>query len=219
MQNNSIGLDAMFQGLVNRGYSPAVVYDIGASDGGWTKWASQYWPSAKFVCFEPLEERKAALEMLAKENSRVQCVFTGLAEVDEVRSLGVGLDLYTSSFAYGSELARQVDVKRLDGLIESGEIPKPNFMKLDVQGYEKLVLSGGQNATAEADLILMECAFFPFCEAMSTLDESISFMSQNGFIPYEFVDWLRRPLDGAMGQCDLLFVRRDHSLVSNKSWG
>jgi hypothetical protein len=32
------------------------------------------------------------------------------------------------------------------------------------------------------------------------------------------VDFLRRPLDGAMGQCDILFVKRDHPLVSNHSW-
>ena len=91
-------------------------------------------------------------------------------------------------------------------------------MKLDVQGYERLVLDGGERALRYADLVLMECAFFAFCESMCTLDVSIAYMAQRGFIPYEFVDFLRRPFDGAMGQCDLLFVRRDHPLASNKRW-
>jgi hypothetical protein len=43
-------------------------------------------------------------------------------------------------------------------------------------------------------------------------------MSERGFIPYEFVDFLRRPLDGAMGQCDILFIKRNHQLVSNPVW-
>src|SRR5262249_40209762 len=51
-------MDAIFQGLVTRGYFPQTVYDIGAAEGGWTRWALRYWPNARFVCFEPLEERR-----------------------------------------------------------------------------------------------------------------------------------------------------------------
>ena len=53
---------------------------------------------------------------------------------------------------------------------------------------------------------------------MRTLDQTIAFMSEHGFIPYEFVDFLRRPLDGAMGQCDILFVRSGHPLVGDRRW-
>jgi len=44
-------------------------------------------------------------------------------------------------------------------------------------------------------------------------------MAERNFIPYEFVDYLRRPLDGAMGQCDILFIRRGHPLISDVGWG
>jgi hypothetical protein len=43
-------------------------------------------------------------------------------------------------------------------------------------------------------------------------------MRDQGFRPYEVVDVLRRPYDGAMGQCDLLFVRENHWLVSSNLW-
>lgn len=218
MEENAVGMDAMFKGLVSRGYSPSVVYDIGAAEGGWTRWASIYWPAARFICFEPLEERQADLKQLEKENARVQCVFSGLGDVDDVRQFGVTDDLYGSSFAYEGRSSRSVKIQRLDSLVEGGKIPLPNFMKLDVQGYEKHVLNGGELATRAAELILMECNFFAFCEAMSTLDVTIAYMSAKGYIPYEFVDFLRRPLDGAMGQCDILFVRRDHPLVSRRRW-
>ena len=94
----------------------------------------------------------------------------------------------------------------------------PSFIKIDVQGFEKLALDGGQEAMRHADLILMKCQFIPFCDnTRTTLDVTIAYMSDHNFIPYEFVDYLRRPLDGAMGQCDL-FVRKDHQLISNKHW-
>jgi hypothetical protein len=64
----------------------------------------------------------------------------------------------------------------------------------------------------------MECQFFAFCEDMQTLDKVIAYMSSRNFIPYEFVDFLRRPLDGAMGQCDILFIRKGHQLISNTKW-
>ena len=60
--------------------------------------------------------------------------------------------------------------------------------------------------------------FSLFVMICRTLDETIAYMSDYNFIPYEFVDYLRRPLDGAMGQCDILFVRKDHQLVSVHKW-
>lgn len=68
------------------------------------------------------------------------------------------------------------------------------------------------------DFILMECAFYPFCAEMQRLDQSIGFMAEAGFAPYEFVDFLRRPVDGAMGQCDILFIRREHAWMKNTRW-
>jgi hypothetical protein len=91
-------------------------------------------------------------------------------------------------------------------------------VKVDVQGFERRVLDGGTRALAHAELVLLECQFLPFCAEMRTLDETIAHMSALGFIPYEFVDLLRRPLDGAMGQCDILFARKKHPLVSDLRW-
>jgi len=53
---------------------------------------------------------------------------------------------------------------------------------------------------------------------MRFLDETIAHCSRLGLVPYEFVDLLRRPLDGAMGQCDILFIQKGHALVSDHRW-
>lgn len=53
---------------------------------------------------------------------------------------------------------------------------------------------------------------------MRRLDEAIAFLADAGFTPYEFVDFLRRPADGVMGQCDILFIRRDHGLMRDTRW-
>lgn len=216
---SGIGMAAALNGLKQRGYFPKVVYDIGAAEGNWTRNALEYWPDATYVCFEPLSERKKDLDALqAARPGQILVKSCGVGDTDGELSIGVSDFLWDSSFAYSGSLSRTVPVRRLDSLIDAGT-PLPSFIKIDVQGFEKRVLDGGKEALRHADLILMECQFFPFCDDMRTLDLTIAHMSANNFIPYEFVDYLRRPLDGAMGQCDILFVRKDHQLISNKQWG
>lgn len=219
LEEPGIGMAATLNGLKQRGYFPKVVYDIGAADGSWTRQALTYWPDATYVCFEPLAERKKDLDALqASRPEQVLVEGCGVGDVDGELSIGVSDFLWDSSFAYSGSSSRTVPVRRLDSLIAAG-MPLPSFIKIDVQGFEKRVLEGGQEAMRHAELILMECQFFPFCEDMRTLDMTIAYMSDHNFIPYEFVDYLRRPLDDAMGQCDILFVRKDHQLISNKQWG
>ena len=213
-----IGMAAMLNGLKQRGYVPKVVYDIGAAEGSWTRQAMQYWPDSTYVCFEPLIERRKDLDALkASRPDQILVEACGVGDTDGELSIGVTDFLYDSSFAYSGTSSRIVPVRRLDSLIATG-IPLPSFIKIDVQGFEKRVLDGGVEAIRYADLILMECTFFPFCEDMRTLDVTIAYMSMNNFVPYEFVDFLRRPIDGAMGQCDILFIRKEHQLISNKQW-
>lgn len=219
--DGDFGMERALRGLAERGYQPEVIYDVGAAEGAWTRLAARVWPKAKFVCIEPLEERDAALKQLAADlPGRVQSLRIGLGSQDSELTMGVAEGLWASSFAYGGEAARTLPVRRLDGLVESGTLPLPSFLKLDVQGFELQVLEGARaKALANTDFILMECQFFAFCDDMRTLDLTIAHMSELGYVPYEFVEFLRRPLDGAMGQCDLVFARRGHPMISDKRWG
>lgn len=220
MGERDFGMGPALEGLRSRGYAPRVVYDVGAADGEWARFALKVWSSARVVCFEPLAERRTQLERLSGSHAgRVQIVAAGIGDTDGTLEIGITDALFDSSFAYAGTRARTVPVRRLDSLLAEGAIPPPEFVKVDVQGYERRVLDGAARAIANADLVLLECQFLPFCPEMRTLDQTFAHMSALGFIPYEFVDLLRRPLDGAMGQCDVLFARKDHPLVSDLRWG
>lgn len=206
-------------GLRRRGYVPEVVFDVGASDGRWTQLAMTYWPGATYFCFEPLQERARELAALSGSNQgRVVVYCCGLGDRDQELEICVKPHLDESSFAFSGDDIRTVPVRRLDSMLAQHGIPRPQFLKVDVQGFEKRVLDGASSSLGAADLILLECTFIPFCPEMRTLDAIVGDMSQRGFIPYEIVDVLRRPLDGAMGQCDMLFIRKGHDLISDRRW-
>lgn len=216
----SVSMDTGLRGLAQRGYRPSVIFDVGASDGSWARHARQFWPEATIICFEPLLERRAALEALQAEAvGAVKAHFVGLGDEEAELSLGVSDSLWESSFAYGGSQARMVQVRTLNNMYSEGLLPAPSMIKLDVQGFERRVLLGGGDVLQHANVVLMECSFFPFCAEMGTIDETIGFMAERGFMPYEFMDFMRRPLDGAMGQCDILFVRKTDALVADVRWG
>lgn len=217
--DRDFGMNVALIGLKKRGYAPKVIYDIGAADGAWARMALGVFPNAHIFCFEPLPERVSALKKLQDENrGKIRFLSIGVGDVDADLSMGVSEALYDSSFAYGASTSRTLPVRTLETVLRTERLELPSFIKIDVQGFEKRVIDGGPSAFSHADMVLMECQFFPFCEDMQTLDQTIAFMSAKGFIPYEFVDLLRRPLDGAMGQCDILFIKRNHFLVSNPVW-
>jgi FkbM family methyltransferase len=207
------------QGLVNRGFVPDSVIDVGAAQGAWTCIALEFWPKARYFLIEPLEERRPDLEALRTAVPSVDFLIAGAGEHKTTLELGIDpAHLDGSSFAYTRLQSRTVDVVPLDDLLEEGRFRPPQFLKLDVQGFELDVLRGAAHTMAACGLILLEAAFFRFQSRMALFHEIVEWMAAHGFVIYEVVDVLRRPLDGAMGQCDLLFAREDHRLRANRDW-
>jgi len=214
-----IGLDACLAGLASRGYTPSCVVDIGAAAGHWTKAALRVWPNATYFLFEPLRERQTALDEIHRAHPNVDYILAGAAERPGQFSLGVYPDrLDESSFCYPGTENREVEAVTIDDLMRLGRFPQPQFMKADVQGFEIEVLKGAVAAMRSCDLILLELQFFRYAAGMPLLHESIQWMAERNFIPYEIVGVLRRPYDGAMGECDMLFARKDHWLAAKPTW-
>jgi FkbM family methyltransferase len=213
-----IGHDLCLRGLQKRGYRPRVIVDIGAAQGDWTLDAMQSFPDASYFLIEALEERRVQLAELHRRNPNVDFEICGVADKPGELTFGVTPDLYASSFAYPGNNNRTLRVRTVDELFAAGRFSQPAFMKLDVQGFELKVLDGAKSVLPRTDLVLLELEFYRFSESMPLLHESIEYMLQWNFRPYEIVDVLRRPFDGAMGQCDILFCRQDHWLTSSNRW-
>jgi hypothetical protein len=96
------------------------------------------------------------------------------------------------------------------GLALEGEY---NFLKIDVQGYELEVLRGATNSLQAFEAVLLEVAIIEINEGAPLLHEVTTFMAARGFIASEICEIHRRPLDKAMSQIDVIFVRRIKSCL------
>jgi hypothetical protein len=82
-------------------------------------------------------------------------------------------------------------------------------LKIDTQGYELQVLAGASKTLEKAQLVILEVALIEINCGGPVLHEVIAYMYVRGFVVYDIVETHRRPLDGALSQVDLLFVRED----------
>ncbi|MBM3969577.1 MAG: FkbM family methyltransferase [Planctomycetes bacterium] len=131
-----------FHRLIHPG---SVVFDVGAHVGYYTVLSSVLaGPSGQVIAFEPLPANlkylRRHLQLNACGNVRVltNCVGEGssTARFDDSHGTGVG------HLATAGRL--EVQVRSLDEMVESGELPIPQFIKIDVEGAELLVLRGAE---------------------------------------------------------------------------
>ncbi|NEP83023.1 MAG: FkbM family methyltransferase, partial [Okeania sp. SIO3B3] len=188
-----------------------------------TNLALRYWPTAQYTLFEPLIECQKYLENLQNQYVNVNYRLIAVGEITKTEvDLGVNKEyLYDSSLMRNGSEIREVPQWSIDDLIQERKVLQPDFMKIDVQGAQLLVLEGAKQTIENCSLILIEVPFYRFSQASGVFNifhEYIAWMAEHQFIPYEIVDVLRRPLDGAMGQCDILFCKVGHELMSDRRW-
>jgi hypothetical protein len=93
------------------------------------------------------------------------------------------LDLHARSAPNARYVSdERVPVATLDDLIgpHLGD-PIAVLMKMDVQGYELQVLSGGQAILARSSLVQVEMSLLPLYETAPAYGEILEFMDHHGF--------------------------------------
>ena len=55
-------------------------------------------------------------------------------------------------------------------------------------------------------------------ERAALLDEMVAFMSNHDFQVYDGCNFFRRPLDNALWQLDVVFLRRSSFLLASRRW-
>jgi FkbM family methyltransferase len=193
------------------GVDPRTVIDVGVAAG--TPELYDAFPSAELLLVEPMEEWRDRLLALERGAATyVETVAAGRAEGE--KKLFVHRVPACSSMLgrRGAELAqeeRSVAVVPLDALVARHSCPGPFVVKVDVEGGELEVLAGAGHVLASTQLVLLEVSLFELVEGSPQLADVVCAMRDLGWSPYDFYNGHLRPLDGALAQIDIAFVRTD----------
>ena len=148
--------------LVKRGDT---VFDIGANLGLYTTLLARRVGAEGRVCvFEPNPELLPVLSKTVEGLSNASLYPFALSEHGGESTLYVPNDHTMGSLANYTRnaglAARQLtcELQSMDSLVEAGVIPRPDFIKCDVEGAEVMVFKGGRQTLnrADAPIILFE---------------------------------------------------------------
>lgn len=217
-------IEVSLRRLQRAGFAPNAVIDVGANVGDWTRMCRRVFPGVPVLAVEPQTGCEPALQALAAQLERVTVVreLVGARDVS-----GVPFHVHNTFNAVSSVLREpdgppvstvMIDMTTLDAVLRKTGFGPADFLKLDVQGYELEVLKGAPFALAAAEVVLMEINLIPVYEGAPLLHEAVSFMYESGFQAYDICSQIRRPLDDALFQTDMLFVRRSSPLVASTRW-
>lgn len=212
--------------VAKRGFVPNGIIDVGANRGEWTQMAKSIFPNASVLMIEPQEEMRALLEKTCQILANVAWIQAGAgAEKGELVQT-IWKDLNGSSFipregeiTDGHKTQRITPILTLNDLVAERPDFSPDLVKMDIQGFEIEALKGAVSLFGKTELFILETSLFRFMNERQPLSrELISFMHDAGYELYDITEFLRRPLDGALGQVDLAFAKQDGFLRNRTTW-
>jgi FkbM family methyltransferase len=194
------------------GLEPRTVIDVGVAYA--TSELYEQFPGAQILLVEPLVEFEPFLQRIAGQYN-AQCVMAAAGETPGIAMLNVHRDKFGSSLlkeVEGSEVdgdARKVPLITLDDLCADKKLRGPFLIKIDVQGAELQVLAGAKHTLQETEAVILEVTLFGTMIGGPQFFDVVTYMKESGFVAYDIFGANYRPLDDALFQVDMTFVRED----------
>lgn len=201
------------------GFTPRSVFDVGAYQGDFTAMCLDLWPDCEIHSFEALPEKLKQLQSRFK-NKKVRIV--GNLVGDEQKDVQFFADETASSILESQEFTpkKKLNLRMitLDHYVSQNNLPAPNLLKIDTQGYEYPILQGFGKNLEKVEALLLELNFIEIYHKVTLAHKIIQYLSEFGFVVYDICEIHRRPLDRALIQMDFLFVKESSHLRKDKRW-
>lgn len=172
---------------------PKVVYDIGACVLHWTNRAKEVWPDATFIPFDAMKEVEFLYRNAGFKDFAVGCVLSDTTgkQVEFFQNLEHpgGNSLFEENpdlspqakelFPHTSRVKRKTNA--LDDIVKLNSLPKPDLIKMDVQGAELEVLRGARETLKTVEHLILELQHKDYNLGAPKAQEVIDYLDSIGF--------------------------------------
>jgi len=219
MYANAPSQSYLLSAICRRGFVPSVVVDVGAYRGEWSSMARSIWPDCEIIMIEPNLEQREHLKAIGSKLKAT--LYTDLIGAEDGREVTFHVMASGSSILpERSNAPRRAETRHLKTLNSILLQHQPvDLLKIDAQGYELEILNGGSQVLSNLQAVILEVGLLEINENCPLLHEVISYMHARDFVAYDILEFHRRPLDGALFQMDIFFVRQSASLRADKRFG
>lgn len=197
------------------------IVDIGANDGSYSEYLSDFFEPEVVHAFEPLPSYHEPLLALSQRLPRLTVHPLALAEAPGEATFFKNGYAPASSLLRVSALSRQVfpetgretavsvTLARLDDVLPVDTLEPDILIKIDVQGVEDRVIKGGHAVFSAAKIVLVEMSFEPIYQGQPLFEEVHRLLEGCGLRLAGFKNQIEEPQTGQPLFAHCLYRRPD----------
>lgn len=209
-------------------YGINVLLDVGANSGQYATLMRRIGYTGRMVSFEPLKSAFTELKVKANGDELWECENFALGDIEKKGLIHVAGNSYSSSLLdilpshidfdansqYVSE--EEIQIKRLDDVFHNYcDSTDVVMLKIDTQGFEKMVLDGARRSLCEITILQLEMSIEPLYENEVLFVDMINYLQQEGFDLFALENGIRNPQSGKLLQVDGIFLNRNKTIKIN----
>lgn len=204
----AVGVD-LFRDLKKFGICPKCILDIGAHHGDVALSYANGFPGSSVVAFEPVESNFLELKKATAHNGNI--VVVNAAVGDQPGRLAIRLHSETSQghsvVPVADDQTESVEAITIDGFCAERGFA-PDFIKIDVEGYERRVISGARQTLKKSPkALLVEATVNPANTRHTQLSDLIADLAPYGFRLVAIHDQSLWETTGQLEFFNALFIR------------
>jgi FkbM family methyltransferase len=197
--------------LVNRKFTPNLIYDIGANHGHFTECAIHYFPHAEYFLFEP--NPACQFEKLMNKGYKVNSIQKAVSNVNGKSdfvltnrddSCHLGKNRNTDQ----AEKVIEVETITLDTFIDQHNGLVPDIIKIDADGHDLKIVKSASLAIGKTGVVLIEADAFPG-DWENSIDHVLEYFKLKGYKLADITDLNYSPKYGVLWLVELAFVKAD----------
>ena len=204
-----MGINETFERLTSLGFSPKWILDVGAYKGNWTRNAKRFFPQANFFMIEAIDYKE--LQTVGAPYL-IELLKDKIEEVDWYEARNTGDSIYKEKTKFFKDVKSIKKITNTLDNIEGFKFIAFDLIKIDCQGAELDILTGGKSVASRSEVIILEVPFAgEYNLGAPIFTEYINYMDGIGFCVFDISE--HHYIDDILVQVDFVFFNKKSTLL------